>query len=207
MDRLLDVSNAVPILIALILSAAPHEMMHALVAHRLGDDLAHSQGRISLNPLRHIDPFLTIGLPMISLLLGGGMIMAAKPVPVNTMRLRGGENGMALVGLAGPLTNLVIAAALAIPLNIMSGGGALYQFIQIFFLINVSLCVFNLLPIPPLDGSRALYAIAPRPVQRLMEAIEAQGLIFLFILIFVFGSAIYPIIDAGRQFLINILIR
>ncbi len=207
MDSLLQVRDAIPIIIALILSAVPHEMMHAFTAYRLGDDLAHSHGRISLNPFRHIDPILTIALPLVSLMLGGGIIMAAKPVPINTSRIRGGENGLALTAIAGPLTNLLFAAILALPLNMMSNGGMVYHFLSIMFMVNIGLFVFNMLPIPPLDGSRLLYAVAPPPLQRVMEKIEQQGIFFFFILIFVFGSAIYPIIEKAQVFLINFFIR
>lgn len=207
MDNLLELKNAVPIILALIISAAPHEMMHALTAYKLGDDLAHSHGRISLNPLRHIDPILTIALPFISLMLGGGIIMAAKPVPINVSRIRGGENGLALTAIAGPLTNLVFAALLSLPLNTMTPGGAIFDFIRILFLVNIGLFVFNMLPIPPLDGSRLVYAIAPAPVQRVFEIIESQGIFFFFIIIMVFGSALYPLINSAQLWLINFFIR
>jgi Zn-dependent protease len=207
MDNLLQIKDAVPIVLALIISAAPHEMMHAFTAYKLGDDLAHSHGRISLNPMRHIDPILTIALPFFSLMLGGGIIMAAKPVPINTSRIRGGENGLALTALAGPLTNLVFAGLLSLPLNMMSHGGPIFEFTKILFLVNIGLFVFNMLPIPPLDGSRLVYAIAPRPVQRVFEIIESQGIFFFLILIMIFGTAIYPVIDKAQALLINFFIR
>src|SRR6056297_1851070 len=105
-------------LIVLFISVAIHEMMHAYIALRLGDDLAHSRGRISLNPLSHIDPFLTLALPAGLLLLGLPPILAAKPVPINTSRIKGEELGLAAVGISGPLTNLAIAILSAVTINV-----------------------------------------------------------------------------------------
>lgn len=118
---MLDSSTFLSILIFIVIlfvSVSFHEMMHAFTAHMLGDDLAHSHGRVSLNPMRHIDPMLTILLPSVMLLLGMSPILAAKPVPINTNRISGDELGLAVVGLAGPLTNLVLASIGALVLNI-----------------------------------------------------------------------------------------
>src|SRR6056297_1452652 len=116
----------------LFVSIALHEMMHAFVAYRLGDDLAHSQGRISLNPLRHIDPFLTILLPASMVILGLPPILAAKPVPINTSRISGEELGLAAVGIAGPLTNLSIAFIAGAVLNITSLSGVALTIGELF---------------------------------------------------------------------------
>jgi len=204
----IDMTTIILTLSAILISASFHELMHGLVAYKLGDDLAHSQGRISLNPLRHIDPFLTVVLPLIFLLLGQAPILAAKPVPINASRLKGGDVGMAVVGLAGPFTNLLLAAVTAIPLNLMTFQPGLgYEALVIFFGVNISLFVFNLLPIPPLDGSRALYAVAPRALQSIMEQIEAYGLMFVILLVSIGGPFLGPVLDTAQEAVINLLIR
>ena len=120
--------------------------MHALVAYKLGDDLAHAHGRISLNPLRHIDPLLTIGLPAVMLLLGQSPILAAKPVPINTNRISGEELGLAAVGLAGPASNLLLAAIGGLVLNFLPIDSVfLNDVVTLFVRVNVGLFVFNML--------------------------------------------------------------
>jgi len=191
---------------ALFMSTALHELMHAWVALKLGDDLAHSRGRITLNPLAHIDPFLTIVLPVVLLLTTGTPIMAAKPVPINTSRLRGGDMGMAIVGVAGPLTNLALAILFGGILRFINLPDFGLQLVQAFFYINVGLFVFNMLPIPPLDGSRVLYAFAPESVQRVMEQIESFGVFFVIIIITVFASVVGPLLESLQNGLIRILL-
>jgi Zn-dependent protease len=183
-------------------------MMHALVAYRLGDDLAHSHGRISLNPLRHIDPLLTIALPAIMLLLGQSPILAAKPVPINTNRISGEELGLAAVGLAGPASNLLLAAIGAIVLNFLPVSQVfLGDVFTLFVHVNVGLFVFNMLPIPPLDGSRLLYAVAPAPLQELMEQIERMGIMVILLLLFFFLPLLSPALNTVNEFFLSILIR
>jgi Zn-dependent protease len=172
----------------LILSMSIHEVMHAIAADRLGDDTARLMGRISLNPLRHIDPFLTIALPLLLLLSGAPPFGAAKPVQVNFNRLKYDEFGAAIVGIIGPLTNLVIALVAALLFNHLdlTFGSTLYQVIGMTVLINVGFFLFNVIPWPPLDGSRVLYAFAPRPLQEVMESIERTGIVSLLIFFFLF---------------------
>ncbi len=192
----------------LFISVAFHETMHALVAYRLGDDLAHSHGRISLNPLKHIDPMLTLVLPSVMLLLGLPPILAAKPVPINTSRISGEEMGLAAVGFAGPLTNLVLASVVAVFLNFFVTDAGLLRDITILAIrINIGLFVFNMLPIPPLDGSRILYAFAPLKVQAVMEQIEQFGIFVIIILITVLLPVLSPILISANEFFLNILIR
>lgn len=183
-------------MVSIIISASLHEFMHGYVALKLGDDLAYLNGRLSLNPLRHIDPFLTILLPLIMILTTGTPILAAKPVPINVNRLRGREMGMALVGVAGPLTNLLLAVivGLFIRLGDISYGNAFYDVVLLFFYINIGLFVFNMMPLPPLDGSRVLYAFAPEPVQRFMEQIESFGVFGVIIFISLLSPVIGPVI-------------
>lgn len=191
----------------LFISIALHEMMHAFIALKLGDDLAHSHGRISLNPIRHIDPFLTLLLPTVMVLLGLAPILAAKPVPVNTSRIQGEELGLAAVGIAGPLTNLALATVGALFLNLLSLSGLALEILELFVQLNVMLFVFNMLPIPPLDGSRVLYAVAPAPVQRIMEQIEQFGLIFIIVIITVLAPVLIPILTTMNEAILGILVR
>ena len=193
-------------LIVLLFSVSVHELMHALVAYRLGDDLAHSAGRISLNPLKHIDPFLSIALPGILLLLGMPPILAAKPVPINTSRIDGEELGLAAVGIAGPLTNLALAIVVTSLLKALNPQGFMYDLMELFITLNVSLFVFNMLPIPPLDGSRVLYTVAPIGMQRVMDKIESFGLLAIIFLLTFLSPVIFPVIDNARQFILNILL-
>lgn len=193
-------------LVVLLVSVSLHEMMHAYIALKLGDDLAHSHGRISLNPFQHIDPFLSIGLPAILLLLGQPPILAAKPVPINTSRIKGEEMGLALVGISGPLTNLALAFVAGTLLNVLTFSGVGLVLIELFIVINVSLFVFNMLPIPPLDGSRVLYAFAPAPLQQVMRQIEQFGIIGLVIILLIAMPVIGPILTTVRTFILNLVV-
>lgn len=174
--------NLLYVLVSIVLSLSVHEAMHAFTAHWLGDTTAQEEGRLSLNPLRHIDPFTTVILPIVTLILFKVPILAAKPVPFNPERVRYGEFGSAMIAAAGPLTNLVLAIAAAPLLHIVALG-PLAQFLVIFIELNVVLFIFNIIPIPPLDGSRVLYAFAPEPVQRFMDQIEPYGLFIVFALV------------------------
>lgn len=167
-----------------------HEVMHGFVAYYLGDDTAKLQGRLTLNPLHHIDPFLTIILPIFLLLAGGPVFGGAKPVPFNPARVRYDEWGAALVALAGPLTNLVIAflgfgVAVLFGVDIVNfNTTSLFDAVLILLVqVNLGFFVFNMIPVPPLDGSRVLYALAPEFVRSGMEAIERFGVMFVFAIV------------------------
>jgi Zn-dependent protease len=177
-----------------------HEMMHAFVSDWLGDDTARSMGRISFNPLRHIDPFLTIALPLLLAVAGAPIFGAAKPVQVNFNRLKYDEFGGALVGAIGPLTNLAIAIVAASILRFADvGSGLEYKILAYTVVINIGFFVFNSIPWPPLDGSRVLYAFAPRPLQEFMEMIEQWGLSGLIIFMLIFYQFISPYIGSIMQ--------
>lgn len=169
------------LLVSLVIGLSVHEMMHALVGDRLGDSTARLQGRVSLNPLRHIDPFATVLLPLITLVLFHAPILAAKPVPFNPDRVKYDEFGAAMIAAAGPLSNLVLAVIGGLVAHAASG--SVFDALTIFVTMNVGLFVFNLIPIPPLDGSRVLYAFAPEPLQEFMASMEQYGIFIVFALV------------------------
>lgn len=165
----------------ILISLTVHEFMHAFMGYKLGDQTAYEQGRLSLNPLNHIDPLLTVALPIGTLILFGAPILAAKPVPFDPYGLKFGEYGAALIAAAGPLSNFGLAVIGAILLQMVSPLSFAAEALTIFVVLNVAIMIFNLIPIPPLDGSRVLYAFAPDAVRRVMDQIEPLG---FFIIIF-----------------------
>lgn len=189
-------SNLIYTLISLVVAVTIHEAMHAFTSHWLGDDTASEQGRVSLNPLRHIDLYSTILLPIITLIVLKVPFLAAKPVPFNPLRVKFEEFGAALVALAGPFTNLILAICAAGLFHSLVGNvdPSILQFLVVFTRINVMLFVFNMIPIPPLDGSRLIYALVPESVQEMMASMERYGIIIVFALVFLvpaFGILIY----------------
>jgi len=173
---------------SILVSMTLHEAMHAFASHWLGDDTAKLEGRLTLNPLAHIDPFTTVLLPLVLAAIGAPPFGAAKPVPFDPNRVRHGEYGAAIVGVAGPLTNfaLAIIAGIAIQLFAPVPGTMEFTILLTFLTVNISFAIFNLIPFPPLDGSRLLYAFAPDSVRAVMERIEAMGFtaIIFFMLLF-----------------------
>lgn len=208
MIEALDVSTIIIVLVSLLISITLHEAMHAFAGHWLGDDTAHREGRITLNPLKHIDPLMTILLPMITLLLFKVPLLAAKPVPFNPNRVKYDEFGAALVGLAGPLTNLLLALSTAGFINLFFGSlsASVLNVLVIFLIINIGLFVFNMLPIPPLDGSRLVYAFAPESVQNVMASLERSGIIIVFALVLLIPG-FTGFISEINQSILNFLIR
>lgn len=171
----------------LIFSAILHEVAHGWVADRLGDPTARLLGRLTLNPIPHIDPLMSILLPLVLIFSGSPIIFgAAKPVPVDPFNLRDGRRDMALVSLAGPLTNFLIAAVFALILKL---AGPLFDqplLLGIMFLVvklNLLLGIFNLLPIPPLDGSKVFSLLLPEDTARSYLSIGAYGMFILFFLL------------------------
>ena len=178
-----------------------HELMHGLTAYWLGDDTAKVNGRLTLNPIKHIDPLLTIVLPVLLAILGLPIFGGAKPVPYSPDKVKGGEWGAALVAVAGPLTNLILAFVCYLALALMpSDAPAILQLILYYgTTVNLGFFAFNILPVPPLDGSRVLYAVAPEGFQRVMDAIERMGLLLIFIIVLVAS----PVLSRLMGFIIN----
>ncbi len=183
---------APPLLIAVIL----HEIAHGLVAERLGDPTARSMGRISLNPLVHIDPFLTVVLPLLLIASHSPVVFGgAKPVPINPAYFRNPRKGMLWVAIGGPATNFLLAVVsyLLLILYHMAFGAAAQSslhfalplaWLEYSILINVILGVFNLIPIPPLDGGRIAVGLLPLPIARQWAKLERFGIILLFLLLY-----------------------
>ena len=195
------------------MSMTLHEAMHAYMSYFLGDDTAKAQGRLTLNPLKHIDPIMTIALPIILAITGAPIFGGAKPVPFNPNRVRYGDWGAALVALAGPLTNLLIAF-LAFGIGVVSGvihegatidpTSVVASILQTAVLVNLGFFIFNIIPIPPLDGSRVLYALAPEGARRVMEQIERYGIIFIFAIVMLLPGVISQIMLGGMDFFLNL---
>ena len=203
MNNFAEVASLVVIL---GLSITFHEFMHAFVSYKLGDDTAKLSGRITLNPLAHIDPFMTILMPIIFYLLAGIPIGAAKPVPFNPYRLRYGDFGSAIVAAAGPLTNLALASFIAVWLQIVPAGSLVEDFFLLFVLVNIAFFVFNMIPFPPLDGSRVLYAFVPEGLRRLMRQIETFGIFGIVLFIFLLFPLLSPLIGSIINGLLSVLL-
>jgi Zn-dependent protease len=202
----------IAIVIGVILfSMTLHEAMHGFVAYWLGDDTAKLQGRLTLNPIKHIDPFLTILLPVMLAIIGGPIFGGAKPVPFNPDRVKYDEWGAALVAFAGPVTNLIIAfvvfgigTVLGFNLTDFSVVSVFEMILTYGVFVNLGFFIFNMIPIPPLDGSRILYALAPEFARRIMEYIEQYGLILVFVLVLLASSVIGQFMQQATFFFVDL---
>ena len=200
------------ILIPLLLSLTVHEWAHAWSAYRLGDDTASMQGRLTLNPIAHIDPFGTLILPLLGIPFGW-----AKPVPVNPTRFRRGVNmsrGMIITAAAGPLANVALAVLSAIAMGLvarfspaLTNGGqmSIFSLLETLIVINVTLAIFNMIPIPPLDGSRVVDGLIPYGWRPQWESIVRLSPVLLILL--VVASQKFGLISAPAGYVMGLLGR
>lgn len=189
----IDLGYIAVVFVVSIFSVILHELMHGVTAYLLGDQTAKLSGRLTLNPLKHIDPVMSIIVPVCLALIGAPVFGGAKPVPINTRNLKGGEWGFALVAIAGPLTNIILSFIFFL---IGHFTGAFYGdsfggvICSTGMFLNMGFALFNIIPIPPLDGSRVLYALAPDGVKTFMQNMERYGLIVIYAMIFMLGSGL-----------------
>jgi Zn-dependent protease len=199
----LSLAILLPTLAVLILSLSFHEAAHAWAADRLGDPTARLLGRLTMNPLAHIDWIGTVLFPLVAFSTGAPLIGWAKPVPVNMRNLKRPRQDFALVALAGPVSNLILAAAAMVILTatglpatpIFVGGVA--SVLTSMVLLNVLLAVFNMIPVPPLDGGNVLAGIAPEPVARVFDQLRPFGIFILYGLLLsgALEVFVYPVYD------------
>jgi len=215
----IDAASIILIAIFLLVAFPVHEFFHAYAAYRLGDGTAKMFGRLTLNPIVHFDPLGGMLLLLTFLGSGGGLGFGwAKPTPVNPRNLQGGPQGEAIVAIAGPISNLILAIVGALPLRYLIANPALaaqmpplvIQVLGTFVLINLVLMLFNLVPIPPLDGSKVLFAfLPPQTAWRWRPVLEQYGLILLLLVFFlppgdsIGGRILVPVLDALTQILVG----
>ena len=192
----MDFGNVIAVLVIIFVSMTLHELMHGVVAYRLGDNTARLMGRLTLNPFRHIDPIMTIALPVMIIftnaLTGAAMPVfgGAKPVPFNPENLKYGEWGIAMVAASGPLVNLLLAFISYAIAAYVGDGNAVGKLLATSVAVNLGFFAFNIIPIPPLDGSRVFYVIAPDFIRRFFEVAEQYGIVLVYIAVLVLSPVL-----------------
>ena len=181
--------------VVLIMSVVVHEVAHGYTAYLLGDNTARNSGRLTLNPLKHLDPFGSVVLPLLLVLMNAGFVIGwAKPVPYNPENLRNEKKGTFLVSIAGVLANLMLALVFGLLIRFapmfldVSLLTQFYKITSIIVLLNLVLVLFNLIPIPPLDGSKILFSFLPVKYRHIENFLEKWGMfVLLFFIIFLWG--------------------
>ena len=201
----MSIESTLILLVLLIISLSVHEAAHAWTADRLGDPTARMLGRLTLNPLAHIDWIGTVLFPLIAIYSGVPLLGWAKPVPVNGRNLRHPRRDFAIVAAAGPISNLIQAVVASILLMLVPGGDTVggggmtpADFILRFMVLNVMLAVFNMIPVPPLDGGNVLAGILPEAGAQLVDGLRPYGFMILYALLLtgVLGQLMTPIAGA-----------
>lgn len=202
---MIDFSLIVFYLLVVLVAVSVHESAHALVSYLLGDDTAKLQNRISLNPLNHIDPFMSVILPVALMMMKLPAFGGAKPVMINSRKIKYGDYGMALVALAGPISNFLLAFICfgGLSLAVRLGNSFWSELMMLSVQVNLGFMLFNLLPIPPLDGSRVLYALAPDSIQETMKNFEQYGTIAILFIVMLFSELIFVYVSRTGQLIIT----
>ncbi len=192
--------------LVIVPSAIIHEYAHGWAADRLGDPTAKYAGRLSLDPRVHVDLWGTIVMPVALMIITSGAFMFAyaKPVPYNPFNLKNQKWGPSLVAIAGPLANFLLAFSFAVVLKFLPATATIAPFLAIIVYANILLMVFNLVPIPPLDGSKVLYALLPPSANNIKVFLDRYGFVILLIFIFFLFDLISPIISWLMNILLNI---
>lgn len=194
--------------LALFMALSFHEFAHAFVARKLGDRTAEHQGRLTLNPKEHIDPFGTVILPLMLIILRSPVVFGwAKPVPINPLNFKNPRKGMMWSALGGPVINLFLACVFALLLKLLFSFelffSGLIQFLSIAFQLNIFLAILNMIPIPPLDGGRVLVGLLPRQAAIALSRVEPFG--FLILIALIYFNVLDPLFDYPTEFLVRFL--
>jgi Zn-dependent protease len=204
----MDVINIIFAVIVLVMSVIAHELAHGYAAEWLGDPTARLQGRLTINPVKHVDPLGSLLVPLVSYTLGGFIFGWAKPVPYNPYNLKGGRYSEAVVAGAGALTNILLAVVFALIIRILGPQlpDAFIALSSLVVITNIVLAIFNLIPVPPLDGSKVLFSFLPFHMSGLQRTMEQWGLpLVLFFALFLW-QFIVPVIGIIFSFLTGIRI-
>lgn len=203
--------DALFVIVVIMFSAIIHEVMHGVAADRLGDPTARYAGRLTLNPIPHLDPFGSILLPILFTLSGSPIFFGwAKPVPYNPYNLRPGRFSEAIVAGAGPASNLALALLFGIAIRSAFFAPEVNAVLFLVVVVNVMLCLFNLIPIPPLDGSKVLEALLPRSLahgyahmRRQLEQQPLWGMGLVLLVVIVFGTAFSSVVYSLAQAIVG----
>lgn len=196
-------------ILILIFSAVFHEIAHGWTAYVLGDHTAKNEGRLSFNPIKHIDPFGSVFVPLMFVLLNSGIILGwAKPVPINSFNIRDKKFGSAKIAISGPLSNLLLAIIFGLILRFTFPTNIIPSSVSLVFVyivqINLVLAVFNLIPIPPLDGSHILFSFFPKMREKFLFAFSGYGIVIAIMIIFFFSPFIFGIVRALAKIITGI---